>query len=765
MARHAILARCSGSSRPTGWIVTLGLRAALLLVVAACIGVASVSRLTVSYDLASFLPEASTPGQEILKERFGLGPGAQLVYAVLPDASSATAEAVAEELRRIPLVRRVLPETDELGVAAIPPIIWRSQFLLADLPVDQNAWHRVLEDRLVDATIADEQVMDLIAADPLFATVNPLASISAGAPRYEYANERYLILVTDASAFDVGAQSQLVAAMRETAVGAGVPHAQFYGVGVYSTDLQAAVKFEATLFSVLAACGLTCLLLGWFRSPVVLAAIAAPILVGTAMGVCAVTLVYGEIHGIALAFGFTLLGVAVDYPLHTFSHPGHPEMVWPTLRIGVVSTMIAYAVFLFGGTEGLAQLGLFAITGIASAALGTAWMGSGKASPIKFRDTRTGRHPVSGEMQLAHWPWISVLVLAALLLRPSFSNDLSVLTPLPSDILAADAELRERMDASDVRHLVAVRDENLEAVLQRTETVAARLDGPLEAGMLDGYQHIAQLLPSHATQERRLAGVRSFIAAGGTGSGTAFARAASNLNYTQDAFAPFNDRAARALASRETLTRDDMREDRDLSAFVDAHLYETNGVWKSLVFLRGMADTRAVAEVLEDLENVDLLDLKAASKSLMDDFRQRLLRVLGGSLIVIAVALYFITRNVRRSVWIFGTVAAAMALAVNGTAYLRDAVSPFDLMSLALVAGLGLDYGLFFSKALRDRQDAKATARALLICALSSMLVFGILSTSSIPVLNGIGSTVAVGVLAAYLLARFGQRRQTTDVP
>ncbi len=743
--------------------MTLGLRTALLLIVAACIGIGSAFWLTISYDLASFLPDARTPSQEILKERFGLGPGSQLVYAVLPDASATAAETMADDLRRIPLVMRVLPEAHELGPSAIPATIWRSQFLLSDLPVDQEAWHRVLEARLVDATLAEDEMMDLIAADPLFATVNTLAAMSAGAPRYEYANERYLLIVTDASAFDVGAQSQLAAAMRQTATVAGIPQAEFYGVGIYSADLQSAVKREATLFSVLAAVGLASLLLWRFRSLVALAAIATPILAGTAMGVCAVALVYGETHGIALAFGFTLLGVAVDYPLHTFSHASHPEVVWPTLRIAIVSTMIAYAVFLFGGTSSLAQLGLFAMVGIATAALSTAWIGAGGASRPKLPDVLSSRHAVPGAARLTHWPWVLALVFAALIPPPSLSNDLSVLTPVPSDILAADAELRKRMGATDLTYLIAVRDEGLEAVLERTETVAARLDEPLRAGTLSGYQHITQLLPSRATQLRRLAAVRDFVAAGGTDSDTAFGRAANNLNFTQDAFHPFRESAVKASASQEPITLNMLMEDKDLSAFVDAHLYETNGVWKSLVFLRGMTSPHAVAEVLDDLENAELIDLKAASISLMANFRDRLLGVLGVALAVVALTLYFITRNALRSFWVLGTMVAAIALALHGTAYLRGTISPFDLMSLALVAGLGLDYGLFFSRTSRDLQDATDTARAVLICALSSMLVFVILATSSIPVLNGIGSTVAVGVLAAYLLARFGrQRRQAS---
>ena len=77
-------------------------------------------------------------------------------------------------------------------------------------------------------------------------------------------------------------------------------------------------------------------------------------------------------------------------------------------------------------------------------------------------------------------------------------------------------------------------------------------------------------------------------------------------------------------------------------------------------------------------------------------------------------------------------------------------------MALVLVAGLGLDYVLFYGRD-RERADDAATSSAVLVCALSSFIVFGILSLSSIPVLKGIGTTVAVGVVAAYVLARFGR--------
>jgi predicted exporter len=77
----------------------------------------------------------------------------------------------------------------------------------------------------------------------------------------------------------------------------------------------------------------------------------------------------------------------------------------------------------------------------------------------------------------------------------------------------------------------------------------------------------------------------------------------------------------------------------------------------------------------------------------------------------------------------------------------------FHLISLVLAAGLGLDYALFFERAGAERTERLRTLHGILVCALSTLLVFALLSLSSIPVLRSIGITVALGVLFNFLLA------------
>jgi predicted exporter len=76
----------------------------------------------------------------------------------------------------------------------------------------------------------------------------------------------------------------------------------------------------------------------------------------------------------------------------------------------------------------------------------------------------------------------------------------------------------------------------------------------------------------------------------------------------------------------------------------------------------------------------------------------------------------------------------------------------FHLVALILAAGLGLDYALFFDHAGDDHSDQLRTLHALVVCSLTTLLVFLLLALSSIPVLRAIGTTVTIGVVGNFVL-------------
>jgi predicted exporter len=102
-------------------------------------------------------------------------------------------------------------------------------------------------------------------------------------------------------------------------------------------------------------------------------------------------------------------------------------------------------------------------------------------------------------------------------------------------------------------------------------------------------------------------------------------------------------------------------------------------------------------------------------------------------------------------------VLAPLAAAVIVTACLLTLggreLTIFHLVGLLLVVAVGSNYSLFFDRQAPSGTDHERTIVSLLFAALTTMIGFGLLSFSSVPVLHGIGSTVALGALFALLFS------------
>ena len=727
------------------------------------------SQLNLTYDLGFFLPTPTNHAQQLLIERLGQGPGTQLTFAVLPDTNDAEVQRVATELRKQSGITRVLPESNSPTIEALPAVIWENRLLLGDLPLSVEEWRAVLEERSMDAMLADEELLSLIAADPGFTSLAALESATSATvqPTFQNKNEHFLLIQTAGGVFDLDRQASLIANIRETLLALDHPNAELYGSGVYGIDLQASVQRESILFSLLASLSLAALVFFRFRSTKLVIAIGVPLFVGGACALGALALLFTEVHGITLAFGFTLLGVAIDYPLHLLSHNDSitPRSIWPTLLLGIASTLIAYCAFVVSGTQGMQQLGVFATAGIVGAAGSAFFLAHSEPSTAQL-NLKKEKLPVVANFKLTQLPWLACLALCSIVLfqQSLFSDSLGEMTPVPKSTLQKDAELRATMGVTNLRYIVSVRAADESAVLRSLEQIHGRLDKARENALITGYQSVGGLLPSTPQIAHRKKRIGTLLANGN------FDTALAESDFHPDAFQPFKAQLKATLQQladpeQQFLTVQRLKDQSpELSNMLDSLIYKSpEGSTVALVYLSGLreGDASAIAKLdasVSQIAGTTLVDLKAASETLVRDYRDQVFFLLGSALSAIALVLLTTTRSPKRVVWMLGTVSAAIGVSVSTNAILLGGLSLFDVIALALVAGLGLDYALFFSREEKQQPALRAIERAVTLCALSSLLVFGILGLSNVPLLQGLGVTVASGVLAAYALARWGRR-------
>jgi predicted exporter len=113
------------------------------------------------------------------------------------------------------------------------------------------------------------------------------------------------------------------------------------------------------------------------------------------------------------------------------------------------------------------------------------------------------------------------------------------------------------------------------------------------------------------------------------------------------------------------------------------------------------------------------------------------------------VALLFLgLRSARRVYDVLAPLAAAVVI-TTGVLAAAGQLSIFHLVGLLLVVAVGSNYSLFFDRQNLSGPDRERTVVSVVFACVTTIIGFGLLSFSSVPVLNAIGSTVGIGAALA----------------
>lgn len=767
--------------------------ALLWLGVLAVAGWAIGANLKLSGDLRRFMPSAQTPAQKLLIDELGEGPGSRLLLLAIGGADSTTLAAQSQALRERLAKQsqiKLVANGAGLGLDAVPERLRPYRYLLSPT-LDEQALDRAYLREQLDTRVQDlgspagELIEPLLPSDPTMEMLRLAESWQpAQAPQtldgvwFDRAGKEALLAVeTRAAGFDPTGQKGAIDAIRSAYAqvrgAAGKGELTVSGPGAFSVEIGGRTQREASLIGTIDSLVFIALLWIAYRSWKAPLIGGLPLATAGLAGLGAVAAVFEGVHGITVAFGFTLIGVVQDYPIHLFSHqrPGlspwaSARSLWPTLGTGVASTCIAYLTFFVSGVDGLQQLAVFTIVGLATAALTTRFLLPGLIDPAP-RDVSQSKRLARVWSALARWPRLGVasvsliaaLALAVILFVPGafWQNDLAKLTPVPEAAMARDMHLRNELGAPDVRYVIAIEGRDTEAALQAAEALLPELPLLRQRGAIAGYDLAARYLPSAKTQrerQRRLPDPATLRAA--------LDSAVAATPFRGDAFADFLADVERARHAPPLGVAD--LAGTPLAVSVEGLLLQREGHTTALVSLTGLRDPGVVADVVRK-HGAQLLDLKQASESLVAEYRGRVLFALGLAGVLLAAAVWIALRSPRRVLRVLAPMALTTLLILAVLRGLGVELNLFHLVSLILAAGLGLDYALFFDHAGDDRGEQLRTLHAVIVCSLTTLMVFALLALSSIPVLRAIGATVALGVVFNFVLALLIVREPAAMLP
>ncbi|WP_227874129.1 MMPL family transporter [Cupriavidus metallidurans] len=498
------------------------------------------------------------------------------------------------------------------------------------------------------------------------------------------------------------------------------------------------------------------LLLVWlaFRSlrPIVLVGLS--LLIGTAAAISATAIVFDRVHLITLVFGASLVGVAEDFGIHYFvtrqampraTPPAVMRFLAPGLALALSTSVVAYLALGIAPFPGLRQMALFSAVGLITAFL-TVLFWFPLLDRGNLRPTRLSTWLADS---LARWPyarndrrtWLALGVLMLFIVsgiwQVRVADDIRQLQSSPPALIEAQRTAGQLLGTPSPAQFILVRGATPDEVLAREEAIKAGLADAIRRGDLAGFIAISDWVPSAGRQQadaaladRQEAAIRARVASavGGSIAPPAPSARAGDAVLTLPAWL--------ANPVSETLR----------------HLWlgrEGNG-FPSVMLLRGLEHVSAIPGIAASVRQVpgaEWVDRVADISFLLHHYRVLMSWFLLAGAVGVALLLWW---RYGRSGWralVPTLLAAAFSVAVLG--WTGVPLQLFSVLALALLLGVGVDYGIF----LLEHPGDGVSWTAIVLGAASTLLAFGLLALSSTPALHAFGATMLSGVGAVWVMS------------
>lgn len=487
-----------------------------------------------------------------------------------------------------------------------------------------------------------------------------------------------------------------------------------------------------------------------------------PVLVGMLFGSVVCVALFGQMHVMTLVLGSSLIGVAVDYPLHYLSKSWslQPWRSWqavrltlPGMSLSLATSCIGYLALAFTPFPALTQIAAFSAAGLVGAYLSAVCLLPALLAGVQL-------HPPHWPLQVAETltRWrerllrrvpsgvllgLLMVFCAAGLLRLGSHNDIRQWVASPPQLMEEAQAVARITGYQPTSQFYLVRGADQQQLLERLSLLSAKLDELVELGKLKGYMSLGQLAASPAQQ----------------------AQARQALAVLPQHWQPLLDLGVPQAALLAELQHVQQLPTQRIEQLLAGPLGEAwRPLWlgedgagvAAIVSLQGLGDAALLRLQVEDLEGVQLVDRLGELNQLFaaTQVSAAELKLLSCVLILVLLVLPFGLRGALRIVAL-PLLAALCSLACLG--WLGQPLTLFSLFGLLLVTAISVDYAILMHEHIGG---PAVSLLGTLLAALTTWLSFGLLALSATPAVSNFGLAVSLGLAFSFLLAPWAAQRQ-----
>lgn len=765
--------------------------------------------LVMKSDMSFFLAKNISITEKILQEQLNNNEASRLVFITLTANETNKAAEVNKKIQAklSNQITTILKQENEFNSvenggsnnsAFMFPQLYKYRYLLRHADNDKTDIFSKeyltekfinLKNRLQILLTPGEQ--QLMSEDPINVWIDLIKSWQTNKIQRDYGvwfnqnNNAIILLKTKASGFNLDEQEKnlnKINTVLESHLPSDVSHT-ISGVPVIGVATRHAISFQIKVISIIASFFLAAFVYWVFHSIKIVILIFLPLGFAVIAGLTMVNLTYGYVHGIALAFGITIIGVAIDYPIHYFIYTGvkkgHTSQqsiqvhthLWSKIYMGLFTTIIGFSAIIFSSFPGLNQLGLFSICGLLAAVLVCRYL----LPYFSFKSeinigNKLSLVPdalISGNLCLYRYILLFVIVLSLIFIMKNnniLQNDISTLSPVNTQAQSQDFEFRKSLNMPELRFVLFIQALSEQQALEQSEVLLEKLDGLIKHNVITAYDVAARYLPSIKKQrqnQQKLPDKQQLE--------NYLQEILQPLNLNYNIFMPFIN-AVELNKTAIPLSYKDLQDPLILSK-INPLLYQISAgnkhhkKWIALIPLMGV-DPELMSQVSFSGHEmaVKLIDIKKTSDSMLEKYTHDAIKwFTGGSLLIMVFVLIY-TRQIKKIHQLLLPFSAATILTIAILLLSGSGLSIFHVVTLLLVVGLGIDYSLFIQNNISADSLLKQPYKeiypmiktgifSVFVCTVSTFIMFSSLAFSSIPVLRAIGLTAATGSLIAFIMS------------
>lgn len=501
---------------------------------------------------------------------------------------------------------------------------------------------------------------------------------------------------------------------------------------------------EISQIGLVSTIGIILILLLIFRlpHPILLAIIVVSS--GLLCGLAACLFLFGSIHILALVFGCSLVGVAVDYALHyycasfkTIDRFNILKSLLPAMPLGVLTSAIGYGALIIAPFPGIQQMALLACVGLLCTFISVSFWG-----PYFIRKGERKVPPLAERFQnilekfacvgsIRYLKPVLFLILFSIFCGGAslikFDDNVKNFQALDPQLKSQEERLKKMMSFDHATQFLTIKAESLESLLQKEEAITDILN---KAGV--NYRALSDLLPSLKRQNENKD---------------------LKLTFSKKHFLEVSN----TLGLAESLNLKEAGFDEVKLVPTDEFLTNLPMGWKELIRVseqghktsRIMLTSKVDPSLIAGLKDVTYVNPIHEYSSLFASYREVMIILVGGLFLGFLI-LITLRQGYKAAITITSPVLLSILTTVGILGILNIGFSMFHAMGLILVLCIGIDYGLFLFWRNPNEKELLLLGNGL--AAITTILSFGFLSLSTTEAVHSFGLSVFIGIVLNFFI-------------